>query len=124
MMKSKNKSAKIIGWIILGAMMVIIMSLATMYLWNWLVPTLFNGPQITLMETIGLLLLVKIFTGISGMGYRKSGCHNNHHRSNMWKSKWQEKMAGMNEEEKISFKEMYYRRCGRMPGCGDDEKNT
>ncbi|MFZ1611164.1 MAG: hypothetical protein WAT52_08860 [Chitinophagales bacterium] len=124
MMKSKNKAAKIIGWIILGAMMVIIISLATMYLWNWLVPTLFNGPQITLMETIGLLLLLKIFTGISGMGYRKCGSHNMHHRSNMWKSKWQEKMSGMNEEEKLSFKEMYYRRCGRMPGCVDDEKNT
>ena len=40
----------------------------TMLLWNWLVPTLFNGPAITFIQALGILVLSKIL--LSG-GHRR-----------------------------------------------------
>lgn len=34
-----------------------------MWLWNWLIPTIFNGPTLTFWETFGLYTLVRCFTG-------------------------------------------------------------
>lgn len=31
-----------------------------MWLWNWLVPSLFNGPEITFWQTAGLYLLINL----------------------------------------------------------------
>ena len=42
---------------------------AVMWLWNWLVPELFNGPELTYWQTLGLFILSKIlFSGIGGGG--------------------------------------------------------
>ncbi len=59
---------------------------ATMLLWNWLVPTLFNGPAITFIQALGLLVLSKILL---------SGGHRRHwgpwsHRG--WREKLHEQM--------------------------------
>ncbi|HNV28924.1 MAG TPA: hypothetical protein PKJ83_07305, partial [Cyclobacteriaceae bacterium] len=35
--------------------------IGTMYLWNWLVPELFNGPVLNFWQILGLLALSKIF---------------------------------------------------------------
>lgn len=120
-MKNKNRAARIAGWIVLGIFMIALMGSITMYLWNWLVPGLFNGPEITFLQTLGLLLLVKIITGIGGMGRHRWGRHG-HYSSHMWKQKWEQKMSGMSEEEKEKFKEMYYRRCGRSKSWMQGEK--
>ncbi len=69
----------------------------TMYLWNWLVPTLFHGPIITFWQTIGLIVLSKIlFGGFKGKGGRWGGRHNMREH---WKRKMEERMATMTEEE-------------------------
>lgn len=33
------------------------------FLWNWLVPRLFNGPYLTWWETLGLSILISSLTG-------------------------------------------------------------
>ena len=48
-----------------------------MHLWNWLIPTLFKGPVITYWQTLGLIVLSKIF--LSGFGH---GGGHPHHRHN------------------------------------------
>ena len=49
-----------VGYLILG--------LVTLLLWNWLVPTLFNGPEIGFVQSLGLLVLAKILFGGWGGG--------------------------------------------------------
>jgi hypothetical protein len=46
-----------------------VVSVIVMYLWNWLVPTLFSGPAITYWQTLGLLLLSRLLLG----GFRPRG---------------------------------------------------
>lgn len=114
-MRKKNKALMISGWIILGTGMLALMAAVTMWLWNWLVPGLFGLPAITFLQSAGLLALIKILTGFAGVG--KHRWRGNHGSQHMWKSKWEDKMACMNEEEKQAFKEMYYKRCGRNPAA-------
>jgi len=81
----------------------------TMYLWNWLVPTLFHGPVITFWQTIGLFVLSKIlFGGFQGKG-RHKGWGGNSKMKDRWKQKMEERMANMTEEEKEKMKA----RCGQ-----------
>jgi len=40
-----------------------VLSLLAMYLWNWLVPTLFAGPKITYWQMLGLLVLSRLLFG-------------------------------------------------------------
>lgn len=53
--------AEIIGWIIIGAGIVVLVALLfmipTWLLWNWLCPKLFGLPRVSLLESLGLLLL-------------------------------------------------------------------
>ena len=42
--------------------------LVTMLLWNWLVPAVFSGPEITLVQALGILVLSKILLA-SGRGH-------------------------------------------------------
>jgi hypothetical protein len=100
------------GFLILGTAIIAIVGLATMYLWNWLVPVLFNGASITFWQAIGLLALLKIVGGILGfgrLGWRKHGYGMGH---GYWRKKWEAKMENMSPEEKEKFKSYYYERCG------------
>lgn len=78
----------------------------TMYLWNWLVPSLFHGPVITFWQTIGILVLSKILFG--GFG-KKMG--RNHNRHSNWKQRMNEKMGNMSQEEKEEFKQRLKDKC-------------
>ena len=49
-----------------AAMFVTIAVFLTQYLWNWLMPTLFHLPVITLSQTFGLLPLSRILFGFRG----------------------------------------------------------
>lgn len=59
--------------IVLGVCAVIIMALfvalligaPVMLLWNWLVPDLFNGPEITFWQAVGIAVLGSLLTGSS-----------------------------------------------------------
>lgn len=115
-----KKALKILGFIILGALFVFAFGYLTMWLWNWLVPTLFHGPVITFWQALGLLLLSKILFG----GFPKE----HKEKKTAWKRHWKErmkmKMEQMTPEEREKMKEQFSR-C--MPGrwswqsCREDD---
>lgn len=77
--------------------------LATMYLWNWLVPDLFKGPVINFWQALGLLVLSKIlFSGFGKGGHRHGGGSWKQH---YWKSHLKEKWNTMTPEEREKLKE-------------------
>ena len=89
---------------LLGLIAVLAIGLVTYYLWNWLVPTLFNGPEITYFQALGILLLSKIlFWGLGGKKYHSHGTM--HEASeHPWKSRFNEKFSDMSPEEREAFK--------------------
>ena len=56
-----DKIANFIGYVIIIILMVcgisLFFTLPTWFLWNWLCPDLFGLPSISLLQTLGLLLL-------------------------------------------------------------------
>ena len=76
--------------IILFVVAVIAFSYIVMSLWNWLIPGLFGGPVITMLQAIGLLVLSKILFGSFNHGHNKKDdcCHPSHSE---WKEKFHEK---------------------------------
>jgi len=94
----RRKSAgEIVGWVILGIIVVvglaILFGLIIMWLWNWLMPTLFGLGTITYWQAVGIFILSKILLGGCGGGGKKhraskrgrSGCEG---RSRGDFSKW------------------------------------
>lgn len=52
-----------IGLLVLVALVLSIPSLIIMWLWNWLMPTLFGLPVIGFWQALGLSILVGMLTG-------------------------------------------------------------
>ena len=98
-MHSGKKIAKVVILSMVGVAFVIGVIWGTMYLWNWLVPELFNGPGINIWQTLGLLALSRILFGRWG-----GGCK--HKNSNgPWKHYWKERWTNMSAEERDKFKQ-------------------
>jgi hypothetical protein len=62
---------KIVGWVVIGLVGASALALAlgfpVMWLWNWLMPTLFRLPQLSFWQAVGLLLLCHLlFKGHHG----------------------------------------------------------
>jgi len=89
---------------------------ATQALWNWLMPSLFRLPAITLGQTFGLMLLSRILFG----GFRGGGQPNGWARK---RHEWQQRMAGrlehLSPEAREKFRQQMRSRCstgwGRQP---------
>jgi ABC-type multidrug transport system fused ATPase/permease subunit len=90
---------------ILGLAFVVLLTAAVMWLWNWLVPVMFNGVVINFWQAAGILVLTRIlFRGFSGMnGHPKRHC-------NRWQDKWEK----MSPEEKEKVRELWKNRCGKF----------
>ncbi len=101
-----KKVGKIILMVICGIAFVTAVIFVVMYLWNWLVPELFNGPHIDFCKAAGILLLSKILFGF-GKGHCGK-CGGNRGPGAMWKNKmrekWNEKMSHLSSEEKEKMK--------------------
>lgn len=115
-------------WMVLApigfAAFLTLMGLATMTLWNWLVPALFNGTVITFWQAIGVLALAKLLTGFAGWGrWGHRGWYGHGHHG-YWRKRWDEKMATMTPEEREKFKRYYYDRCGYRGGWMKDREKT
>ena len=91
---------KIVGGILLFVPLFIF---GTMYLWNWIVPELFHGPIINFWQTLGLIVLSKIFFSGFGGKKHKKGCCSDDSKWN-WKQRMEGKMSNMSPEEKEQFK--------------------
>jgi len=90
---------KYVGFAILGIGFIFLAIYVTMSLWNWLVPDLFKGPEISFWQTAGLFLLSKILlTGVAPGGRHHRGPRN-------WRYKYHEKYRCWPEESKDETKE-------------------
>ena len=92
------------NWLIKGARMlalfagfVLLASVAVMLLWNALIPAIFDGARITLIQALGLLVLARILVGGRGRGFGHRGGH--------WRRRWESKVANMSPEERKKWKE-------------------
>ncbi|MCZ6520931.1 MAG: hypothetical protein O6848_05500 [Bacteroidetes bacterium] len=85
----------------------LIFSAIIMYLWNWLIPELFTGPTITMIQAIGLLILAKILFGGWGRG-RGPLSYSNHHR---WRKRFEEKWDNMAPQEREKFRHSFRSKC-------------
>jgi len=72
-------------------------------LWNWLLPPLFGGPQITFWQALGLLALCRILFG--GCGWRSSA------RSNV-RQRMAERWEKMTPEEREKYRQSFRGRWG------------
>ena len=106
------KTIKIIKFIIIGLLAVTVFGLVIMLLWNWLIPDLFGLREITFFESLGLLLLSKIF--FWGFGGKGHGSRWDHRR------RFQQKRAGMSPEEREAFKEKMWAKWCRQPNKPED----
>ena len=97
---------KYAGFGVLGVAGMILFTFVVMWLWNWLVPELFNGPVLTYWQTLGLFILSKIlFSGVGGGSGSKSS-HSRKYRceddfpKSKWRQKYEAKMNGKVEKER------------------------
>jgi len=80
------KAFRYVGFGILGLGFIILAVFITMSLWNWLIPSLFNGPALSFWQTAGIFLLSKILlTGIA------PGRHHDYRYKKEWHNKYHEK---------------------------------
>jgi hypothetical protein len=76
---------KYVGFGILGLGVIVLAVFITMSLWNWLIPLLFHGPELTFWQTAGLFILSKILlTGIA------PGSHDKRYKRD-WRNKYHQK---------------------------------
>ncbi len=93
------------AFLVLALAFVAVLSFVVMSLWNWLVPTLFRGPQLEYWQAVGLLLLSRIlFGGVRSRG----GWHGHRWRERMWRERW----ANLTPEERERLRERLEGRCG------------
>jgi hypothetical protein len=79
------------------------------YLWNWLMPALFQLPAITFWQALGLLgLSWLLFGGLRGRGPRSG-----YRRS--WRHRMHDRWEHMSPEEREKFREWLESRCGAQP---------
>ncbi len=62
---SLDKLAKILFFVVLRFLIV---GTASMFLWNWLLPTLVNAAPINFLQAVGLMILGRLLTGSLKIG--------------------------------------------------------
>jgi hypothetical protein len=102
------KVAKMNGVVVLG---VLVIGFVVMALWNALVPEVFNGPELTFWQAVGILVLAHILLrGWAPWRYANGWRHDR------WRQRFEEKLAAMTPEEREKFKQEWKQRCGWYPG--------
>jgi hypothetical protein len=97
-MNAMTKGKWFLKCLVAGAVFLLLLGAVTMLLWNWLVPSLFNGPELGFLQALGLLLLAKIlFGGWGGRRWRSRG-------GPSWRQKYHQKLSAMSPEDRERFK--------------------
>lgn len=91
-MKTHSKTHFILKGISIGIIAVAIFTTVAMLLWNWLMPAIFNLPEITFWQSLGIIILSKIIFG--GMHHGSHHFHR-HNRENYLKDRFHERMECM-----------------------------
>lgn len=111
----KMKNSWKIKMAVFALVAVAALAAVVMWLWNWLVPTLFHGPTIDYLQTLGLMLLTRIlFRGF--IGGPKGSCSGS--RGGYMKEKW----STLFPEEKEKMRDLWKKRCGSFD-CNDPDKD-
>ncbi len=76
----------------------LLLTSAVWVLWNWLIPEIFNGPKITFVQAMGLLLLSRVLIGFGHAG------------KNKWNYNY--KKEGFSDIEKEHLKHKFMEKCG------------
>ena len=77
-----------IGFAALGIGLFVLATYVVMRLWNWLIPSLFNGPKLRFVQALGLFLLARLLFGFGG--FRHGDSHGHHGYGRHWhQSDWQ-----------------------------------
>ena len=107
----------IIKKIVLGLILLTLFGFGFMYLWNWLIPELFRGPELNFYQAIGLLVLSKmLFFGFAP--FRRHGPP--HH---YWKKRFAQRVAQMDPEDRERLKEKLREKWGKW-GCHFPEEES
>ena len=106
-MKKKHIVWKILAAVVLIPAFAALFGFTTMYLWNWLIPSIFNGPVITFWQALGLFLLCKLL-----FGFPKGHRDKKHWRWNKerWREHMKAKMEHLSPEEREKLKS-HFDRC-------------
>jgi hypothetical protein len=113
-----NKGKWFLKCLVAGVFFLLLLGLVTMLLWNWLIPALFNGPELRFIEALGLIALSKILFSGWGGGRRwgRPGAAS-------WKNKYYEKLSTMSPEDRERFKNrMREKWCS--PGAPEAKENA
>ena len=94
------KAAKIA---LLAFVFVSVAGAVVMWLWNALVPDIFGASEITWVQALGLLVLVRLLVG--GRGHGGPG------RRRRWRGHWERKLEIMSPEERERWKAERGRHC-------------
>jgi hypothetical protein len=81
----------------------VVLGLAVMSLWNWLVPEIFGARTITFWQALGLLILSRILAG----GFRGGPG-----RAMQWRARMISRWEQMTPEEREKFRHGMRGRCG------------
>lgn len=115
----KHRGFRIVAMVFIGTAILALITLAVMFLWNWLIPAIFvGGPEITYWQALGLMVLSKILFG----GFKP------HHppsfskdRNGTWKDKFREHWNCMDEKKKEKIRNHMFSRFNDMP---EDEEEA
>jgi len=78
----------------------LVVGVVVLLLWNWLMPQLFSLPAINYWQSLGLLLLSKIF--FSGFWYQNTG---KEYSEEHWKQKFHRKWGHVEDSHRRKVKE-------------------
>lgn len=113
-MRTKNP-IEIVGWVLLAIIgftaLVLLFGFIITWLWNWLMPELFDLPLITFWQGMGLFLLSKIFFG----GFSGGGNKSSHKKSEKFRndSACEENKSGKNEFSKWKHYDKFWDQEGK-----------
>lgn len=108
----KNKNVWIVKTVFFSFLAIIAVGAVVMWLWNWLVPSLFAGPIINYYQALGLFLLSRIlFRGFTGGS--RHGC--NGRGPDHWKEKW----SNLSDGDREKMRALWKKRCGSFGDCSD-----
>lgn len=87
-MKNHKKGKHIVKKIVFSIIALAVMSLATMLLWNWLMPTIFGLTLISIWQAAGLLLLSHILFGAKRYHRRPAAQDKEHYHKQLFKQRF------------------------------------
>ena len=68
--QTAEKIGELVGMILAIATFLFLGAFIAQSLWNWLVPEIFNGPEVTYWQAMGVMFLVRLIGGIN-LNYKK-----------------------------------------------------